>query len=305
MSDIVPDRKVSRRAVRINPLTDWVRFATADPDLLEGGACTAIALVRSERGMESEVYTAKLAGGSWTPETLAEKLYGIAREHCKDEPGVEHKYKLLAFYGDSNDPKANKGFALSPYGEQVEYLNEAPDARGGNAQGMRHLETLAQGYFRGIQATTIMLASENKDLREENRSLFVMVKDMITTLSQSQFDKEMKLAEFHRQTGERRQLMAFAPALVNTVLGKEVFPQNAADTALIDALAENITEDQIQKLAATAGEGGLPPEVFGPLAMRVHKALKDKREAAEKAKTHLATVRPMPGRTAEDDAAGD
>jgi len=293
------------RNLRRNPLTDWIKFATSDLDLVVAGPCTALALVRVIRDVDTEVHTTELKGGNYTPEQLGEKFYAIAREHCKDEPGVEHRYKLLAFYGGSNQPKTDKTFAISPYGDPADTLNELPDSRGAHAQGMRHTETFFQGAVGLIKHTTMSLAEENKDLRRENREMLGVMRDMMMQMADNRFNHEMQLLTYQRQSSERQQMISFAPALVNAILGKEVFPQSTADTALIESLAGNITEEQIQKLAGVAGEGGISPEVFGPLAMRIHKAMKDKREAKEKARTHLALVKVDPNKNPEDDAAGE
>ena len=69
--------------------------------------------------------------------------------------------------------------------------------------------------------------------------------------------------------------MKFAPPLINTVLGKEIFPQSVADTALIDSIANHLSEEQIEMLATS---NLFPPVVWGPLAQRLDHALKKKEE---------------------------
>ena len=92
--------------------------------------------------------------------------------------------------------------------------------------------------------------------------------------------------------------MSFAPALINTLLGKEIFPQATADTSLVETIADNIKEEDIQKLA-----GVLPPELWGPLAVRM-KAHIDKR-LAEKAERERQMKELPPHPDPEADAAGD
>lgn len=294
---------MSNRMLRRNPLEEWIKFATNDPDILtQYGPCVMISLVRSEKGFDDEVHSTPLTA-QWKAEELAEKLYNIARQHCKDIPGgIEHRYRLLAFYRDGQgSPKADKAFAINPYGQESEYVTETPDDKGARAQGMRLLETMAQGTFTILRQTIGDTAAELKDARRENREMFGMMKEMMMAMAEMKFDHQMKLRQFDRETTERNTLIKFAPALVNQILGKDIFPQGMADTALIDTIAENITEEQIQKLASSAD--GLPPQVWGPLAMRVHKAMADKRKLQEGVKSSLKLIQGA--KNPEDDAAGD
>lgn len=292
--------KPGRRVYGRNPIAEWLRFAINDPELITVSPCTMLALVRTDKGVEEEVYSSTLEGSKWTPEELADKFYQIAKENCKDEPGVEHRYRMLAFYGN-NEPKSHKGFALSPYGETVDYLNEAPDNRGAQAQGMRLLETMAQGTFAILKHTTAQIAAENSELRKENRDMFGVMKEMMIEMANNAHRVRMEEMAYDRATSERKILMGFAPALINNLLGKDIFPQSTSDTALINTIADNITEEQIQKLANSAE--GLPATVWGPLAMRIHTAMKEKRELKDKIKVNLKLVQGS--KNPEDDAAGD
>ncbi len=279
------------RQLRRNPLVDWLRIALNDPD--KEIPCSAISLVRNERGLDNEVTTKRFhAGQDWKLESLAEELYNRAKEDCR-----EHTYKLLAFYG-KDTPEGEKRFKLTPYGEDVDYINDAPDAKGALAQGMRLSESLVQGCFRLIAQYNGSAAGELEALRKENRELFTMVKDTMIKLADTQYEREIKLEEFKRETAERRQWLAYAPALMNTLLGKEVFPQSTVDTAIIEGAAESLSEDDLKVLASK-----LKPELWGPLAARLEKFHKDKRLATEEQERTLRLV--SNNADPEADAAGD
>lgn len=284
------------KQLRRNPLYDWLRIALNDPD--KEGPCTAIALVKSDRGLDTEVTTKRFhSGQQWTVEGLAEELYNRAKEDCKDDKGIEHTYKLLPFYG-KDVPEGEKRFKLTPYGEDVELLNEAPDARGALAQAMRLSEGLVQGAFRLITQVHGSAATELQDLRKENRELFTMVKDTMVKLVDSQYERELKLEEFKRDTAERRQWLQFAPALMNTVLGRDVFPQSTVDTALVEGVAESLSEEDLQLLATK-----IKPELWGPLAARLEKFHKEKKKAKDEAERTLRLV--AINEDPEANAAGD
>jgi hypothetical protein len=92
--------------------------------------------------------------------------------------------------------------------------------------------------------------------------------------------QKMTEMEYERSTAERKKLMGFIPPLVNTVTGKEIFPQATSDTALVETITESLTEEQVQQLM-----GILPAELAGPLANRMLQHMeKKKREQAAKMK---------------------
>lgn len=80
-----------------------------------------------------------------------------------------------------------------------------------------------------------------------------------------------------------------APALVNSIAGREVFPQSSEDTALVDAIAEGVKPEQIAMLAHL-----VPPSLAGPLMDRLGRALdaKAEREKAATAAAKAASTAP-------------
>jgi hypothetical protein len=299
MTNEIVKKKSIPRSMRRNPLTEWLRNALSDPD--KPCTCTQLSLAHSDRGLDREVKSRPFATGvQWDVNDLAEEFYNYAIEDCKDDKGVEHLYKLLAFYGDKDTVPAEKRFRITPYGEDgtFEYLNDAPDAKGALAQAMRLSEQLVQGSFRLIAQVHGSSAAELAALRTENRELFTMAKDLMIKISESDHDREMKRLEFERSTAERKQWLGYAPVLVNTILGKEIFPQSTVDTTLVEAVAESMSEDDLKILATK-----LKPEHWGPLASRLEKYYKEKKKAIDDQKTTLRLV--AGDKNPEDDAAGD
>ena len=104
----------------------------------------------------------------------------------------------------------------------------------------------------------------------------------------------MSKLQFERDTEERRKWLNFAPPLINTLLGRDIFPQSTADTPLVESIAESLTEADIMKLASS-----LKPELWGPLAHRFHGALQKKQLEKQRTKNLLPPLDP------EKDAAGE
>ena len=267
-----------------NPLSDWIRANLANP---EYGPCTMLELVYERRTMTESVQVIRFTSGQWKPEELSDRLYSIAKEHIKDDKGVEHRFVLCAFYdGKEDEPKIRKRFNIVPYGDDGDtLLQDAPDARGGLAQGMRLTEQLVQGTFKLLGQVVGSAAHENEVLRDKNMQMFEMMQNLMTRITMSEHDKEMERLKYQRETDMMKQAMTFAPVLVNTILGKDVFPASTVDTTIIEAAAENLSEDDLAQLASK-----MPAHLWGPLASRLESVLKAKREKEEERQKILKLV---------------
>lgn len=285
-----------------NPLTSWIKHALSDPD--KPNPCTSLTIVKEVRGGVEDVHSKQFTTGiQWNPSELADSLYSICKENCKHDRGLEHRYKIMAFYGGSDYPEASKSFVITPYGSESdpEFLDDAPNAKGALAQGMRLTEALVQGSFKIIAQTIGSTAEENKSLREENRAMFTMLKDAIVKIAETEHDRDMKKLQFERSTEERRMWMTYVPLLVNTVLDKEVFPQSAVDTTIVNAVADNLSIEDLQLLSTK-----LPPHLWGPLAARIEKFMKEKNAQQAAEKRSLTLVKPgLTNEEAEANAVGD
>lgn len=281
----------------------WIRESLTDPD--KDGPCTMLSLVHMVGMQQKEIHTTRLGGGkSWTEKQLSELFRDKASTYAQDLPGVQ-TFNVLAFYGGRTTPEASFPFLVNPEAAQHGLATESPTEMGRLQQKMRHEEAGMQQIYRRqqvldeyslgiIEKQGVMIAG----LLEENRDAFQIVKEMLMEQATQRHTREMERLQFERATAERKKLMAFVPPLVNTVTGKEVFPQSTSDSALIEMAAETLSEDKIQQLAAI-----LPPELLGPLAARMAEHLQKKR-AAEEQKDRLLSMNgghPDP----EGDAAGD
>ena len=293
-------------------LAKWIDEALTDTD--KDGPITAIALVHMLGQQRQELHMVKLGSTSNTSgEALEKLLKGKAEAYAQDLDGVQ-TFALLAFYGKSNTEQAIMPFKVLPQvnPETAGLATEPPTPEGRMQQRMRWDDALQMQVYRRQQVMDdhsirvmermdSMLGraqSMNESLMRENMEAFTIIKEMLNERALGQHNRQMEQLQFQRATEERQKLLKFAPVLINTILGKEIFPQSTADTALIESIAENLDDKMISKLA----EMELPQEVMGPLAARVMKAMEDKekREAeARKAKELPAYRGP-----AEEDVTG-
>lgn len=274
-------------------LEQWIHEALTDADKLK--PCSKIALVHRSGIREVELHTTIIGSRQWNATDLAKMFYGKAENYAAELPGYQ-QFNLLAFYGENPQWEAIKPFGIAGQEELPGNATEAPSKEGLVQQSMRHAEACMHAMMKQTAVLTgamntmfEQVVRENISLRKENMDATVIVRDAIMSRTAQNNEARMKELEFQRATEERAKWLSFGPAFINTILGREVFPQASADSALIDAIADSLSEEDIGKLAST---GVIKPEVWGPLAKRMSESLRKKREAKEQAAKALATVDP-------------
>lgn len=272
-------------------LDEWIAEAFSDPhkDL----PCTQLSLVvLVGNALEKEIHTVRLGpGNALQPKDLADMFIGKAQTFGQDLPG-QQQFILQAFYKDRKEPEAIHPFKTNIPSDPATHgiLSEPPNEMGLRAQDMRFKNDWLGTVFKQVnELNAYALRREDRDetraredrqyireLQAENRECFAIVKDMMMRMADKTQEHEMARLKYARETGERKKWIGFVPALVNQLLGREIFPQSLEDTVLIEQVAESIPEEQIQMLSNI-----LPPQLWGPLSARLEKAMAKKREENE------------------------
>jgi hypothetical protein len=261
-------------------LSEWIQGVLSDP--FKEGKCTALSLVHMQGSIPKEIYTVKLGGRDISPTELGSLFQGKAEGYVQEIPGVQ-TFNLLAFYNNESSPQAEHPFIINSENKFEGLATEPPTERGTLQQGMRLTEVIVQRVIGQISVVmnhteAILTRSDRRmeHLEEENREMFALMRDMLMQQANLEHDKRIKELEYERKTEERKQWLKFAPALINTIAGREIFPQSTADTALVESIADAISEEDISKIASV-----LPPQLWGPLASRMQSHLEKKRKNAE------------------------
>lgn len=279
-----PQRKMS--------LQDWLQSAINDPDYDK--PCDRIALVHiTMGGSQTEVKTVKIGGGRpWTPEDLANFFWNTAQAYCQDLPNVQ-TFQLIAFFGTA-EPKLRHPFTVAGQVDNHGLGTEPPTPEGRTMQGMRHQEALITGMMqermavlemplRTIRAMSDYQAMLMKDLHEtrsENADFVRVMKEILFEEASRRLDRDLQVRKFEAERKDREMLMKMLPIALNELTGREVIPQNAADTMLIDTIAESLDAKAIQTLMEA---NIVPPEMMGVLMSRFRKAIEAKNRRHEEA----------------------
>jgi len=283
--------QVVKNAPRRTPLAQVIREMIADGETGDkNGKCRGFGVIHVSQRGDREIDAIKLGSSEWTPEKLADRIEAKAKTYAQDLSGAQ-TFTLLAFYGDAKDypePQATHPFVINgnlgtDFDRYGSLTTEGPDAKGQMQQAMRLTEVIVQRVF-GMASSLFEeqrlerqeLRRENQELKAENREAFSLLRESIMQNTELSHQKRMQEMEYLRSTEERKMWFKFAPALINQIVGREVFPQGTADSALVDSIAEALDEKTIQKIA-----GELPPTLWGPLAARFESHIKKKRMNAE------------------------
>lgn len=302
----------------------WIRDCLTDSDKTRGDGSTrqilAISLCHQQsNGSLKEIHSVRFGKNkTYEPDRLASLFRGKAEVFSQDLSGVQ-MFQLSAIYeGEKPGEAASEPEAFLPFrmqGNPEVDINglgtEAPDERGQRQQMMRWNDTLLAQVFRHQEqlnaATHRIIETQNHTIdhlgrhlaqtQHENAEAFGIVKEIMLEQATKTHENELTRLEYERKTKEREQYLRMLPALVNGLTGREVFPIATQDTAIIESIAENLTEEQIQQVA-----GVLPPHVTGLIFQRfsavIDKKLKEKQMRALEER-NAANLDP------EADAAGE
>jgi hypothetical protein len=289
-------------------LEDWIRDIMGTQR--EERACTRIVLMHMQApGDGREVWPAPVNGKS--ARELAVMFDRMAKTHAQKladvGSGVQH-FELWAFWGDSSEPGTYLPYPIKGKAKRDGFGTEGPSGLGPEGQKMRHLEgAYAQVYAKQAHLDKQMmiliefLGHGYANALAENRKL---VFDMLRMYALAE-DKshQHRMAEIRAMNdGQwKGQLTAFAPALMNTAFGKEIFPQGTADSSMLITLVETMAEKKPELLEMFVESLKEVPELHGVVAARVHEIVKKKNDKDEERQRALDQI-PTP--SAEDDALG-
>lgn len=282
-------------------------------EINEQGKVSAFVLTHHDAtGRDNELHAMRNEMKHWgDPDAMANAFDAIATRHARGLPGVQ-QMQMAAVFGTSTNasrflPFQRSGaltFGPIPGGGLA---TEAPTPQGQAQQGMRMGEMVVQGMiswarpvFESAQQMIAYQGQQIVRLSEENRELFIALRDELAARIQLAHDRRMQELNFVRSTAERKRVLAMLPALANVMSGQEVFPQSTEDTTIIEQVAETLPEKDVRALAHLLGTKN--PELAAIVLARFDKA-EEKRD--EEAEEHRRLSREVLGIDPEEDAAGN
>jgi hypothetical protein len=272
------------------PLYHWVADCLSDEN--KAGKVNRITLLHAIReDHHVEVYSFTKA--PFEAKAIGELLEAKAEFHAQDLPGPQ-QFVIAVCWDDSPSPQAhhpftvNRSIAGTGFVETGESRNAMIQQQKILAETTKHMLEQSSSLFRLQNETTAPLYRHYSELMHENRAMFETMKELMISMHDKRHEQRKDELKYVRDTEERRKWISFIPLLANTLLGREVFPQNSADSAILDAAADNLSPEEVMMLATK-----IPPELMGPLSARNEKYLAEKRQREEATQAALAYETPM------------
>lgn len=214
----------------------------------------------------------------WDADVIGKMFQTKAEVYAQDLDGTQKFVLIVKYKNDKLDADAEHPFNIT--GDKgFQSLSSYPAHEGGRqALGQDLLLSMARGFFGMMDAGNaryerLFDRMENmlNHSQNENREMFVLLRESAMREAQMKADHQMKVLEYQRSSEERKLILTLAPSLINTIAGREIFPQNTEDTALMNTIALNLPEEMIEKLKVF-----MPEPIGGLLYDRFTRALREK-----------------------------
>lgn len=293
-------------------LDSWIAECMTDDE--KDGPISNLVLLHLA-GSQVEIDHVKLVPGGkkWSPSELSMRFRGKAESYCQDLPGAQ-TFNLLAFYSRKDEvtgeyipcaePEGRHPFTLMGEGmESGGLLTEAPTDKGATMQTMRHLEVQFSETNKILRAfadrssdmlTMCMtqMGAQQRELTEAHK----VIRELYLSDRAGEHKNQLEMVSAERTNLLLEKMLAHAPALINTIFGKEILPQASADTLLFEGIIKSLRDrpGEVQKLLEL-----VPPESQGLLMARLEQILAGKMQAEQNSRRALA------GTAGEADAAGE
>jgi hypothetical protein len=278
---------MAKRRVTIE---QWLIDALSDPD--KGGAASTVSLVYVKPGgSHQEIHSKSLKGATHNAKSLADFFMNKATGYAQDLPGIQ-TFKILAFYG-TDQPQAEFPFTVADgemtAGGEIAFARHEPTTQGLLAQLMKHNEQTTSMLMQIAQTVTVQAVLREQQLRAEVAEAQGIVRDVIMDMTKTNQAHEMAKLTFARESEERRMLGKMLPSAVNYVAGREVMPQELADSSMLDAMAEKVKPEHLSMLVQMKI---LTQEQATLLAARFTRTLEQRAKERELLKTAPTEEKP-------------
>jgi hypothetical protein len=258
-------------------IADWLR-ETILKVTEDGNVCGALELFNVTLAGDVTLHKTLITSNmeSLDPNKIANEIYNIAKTHSLGGWNIQN-YKICAYRPEEVQPYTNYPFDLNG---KVDIEGGTPEAsKTGSIQqmmmfyqkGMEMIFSQQRMIFETQGAVITRLAQENDKLKVENISAVFMAKEIIMEKAANVQEHQLALLKEKEKSDLKTKFMELAPAIINTIFGREIIPVNAEDTAMINNIADNLTPEQIQMIPQLFGA-----QLGGYVAARLERRIQEK-----------------------------
>jgi hypothetical protein len=293
--------------VKRKSIPEWIQEAVDDDQ--HGDACTMLAVVHltGDGAVLKEIDRMALPS-QLSVRDIASRFEDRVAQHIYDMSGHQN-FAVYAFYDMGREPGLEYRFAragtlqLSVTGG----VSEPATEKGLLQQTMRHHHDMAVLYMaaqkeviqsfaqlaRSAVDNNAALTAETEQLRRELAESRKILDEAAAALERSAMEGADKLRKDEENSAMRRKFMEWAPALINTIMGKKVFPEATEDSSIINGLLDSMEPEHVSVLVSMVQAKN--PTAAGVLSARANEILRKRRELAESRGEVRELVAPAAG----------
>ena len=295
--------------VKRKSIAEWLQEAIDDQE--HGETCTAFAVVHltGDGSVMKEIDRMALPA-QMDVRGIAARFEDRVAQHIYDMSGHQN-FAVYAFYDMGREPGLEYRFARTGTLQSTTGVSEPANDKGLLAQAMRHHELMSQHYLAGQKELILGFAQlarasnehmedisrENTQLRTELADARRLLDEAASALERSAMEGADKLRKDEENSAMRKKFMEWAPALINTITGKKVFPEAVEDSSIIAGLLDAMEPEHVSMMVGLVQAKN--PTAAGILSARANEILKKRRELAESRGEVRALMEPAAGAVAD------
>lgn len=244
----------------------------------------AFSLMHVEGGInEKEVKTIKV-GGPVEPVDLARAFFSAATDYASGIASGSGLQQFVVFaHVEGVDERPQLPIKVSGESEIGLVGTEPATKDGFFSQLMRHNEALVRavvGMNERLMANAENVWQVQETAMHQRLETLQLTETVISQAAEGEHRKRLEVMAFQRATEERNRLLTIAPALGNMLLGTEVFPTSTVDSSILEAVAGDLSADDLESLLGVL-RMKVRPEVATVLTDRFIKIIDAKKKAAQ------------------------
>lgn len=147
---------------------------------------------------------------------------------------------------------------------------------------MRHTEHAVSALAsmnQQLMATVTQLTAQSQDVIQKGYSNLELTERLIIAAAEGEHQKRLELITAQSKEDMKRKLLGLAPAGLNAIFEREIFPTAMADTSIIEAIAEDMSADDLEMLQVMLTAKVKNKEVLGLLFNRLTKIIEEKQRS--------------------------
>ena len=193
----------------------------------------------------------------WRTQVAQKIAENVADEAIALASGVQ-RYAVQALFEGDDKPHGRVIVTAAGKDDEDAISTEGPDEAGLVSAAQRHTEffaaafgRLSVGATRSLQELVDKLTKENEQLRSERLKSIRVFEELQTARHEREIEmvREASKAKAFDSTVEKFGMLL--PIAINKMAGRQLLPENAPERMMVQAFAQRLTPDKLQRLATS------------------------------------------------------